>query len=41
VINPDDSTTIPKTLLKTRITALTPRRLREVEVALRCVLDLD
>lgn len=41
VVNLDDVTTIPKALLKTRITALPAHRLAEVEAALRFALDLD
>lgn len=40
VVNLDDLTTIPKSLLTTRISALSAPRLAEIEAAIRFALDL-
>ncbi|HTO13176.1 MAG TPA: type II toxin-antitoxin system PemK/MazF family toxin [Candidatus Binatia bacterium] len=40
VINADDLTTIPKSLLSRRLTALSPARLAELDAAIRFALDL-
>ena len=40
VINLDDIATIPKTLLKERLTSLSPSRMRDVDAAIRFALDL-
>jgi mRNA interferase MazF len=40
VANLDDLTTIPKTLIKQRIAALSPERMMQVHAAIRFALDL-
>jgi mRNA interferase MazF len=40
VANLDDIATIPKTLIKRRITVLSPERMSEIEAAIRFALDL-
>ncbi len=40
VINLDDIATIPKTLLKERLTSLSPSRMQDVDAAIRFALDL-
>lgn len=40
VINLDTITTIPKDCLRSRLTALSPKKLKEVEVAIRFALGL-
>ena len=41
VVNLDDITTLPKVLIKQRITALSAEKLRHVDQAIRFALDLD
>ena len=41
VVNLDDITTLPKSLIKQRITALTPEKIHQIDVAIRFALDLD
>jgi len=41
VINLDDITTLPKVLIKQRITALSIEKIRQVDGAIRFALDLD
>jgi len=41
VVNLDTITTIPKDCLGSRLTTLSPKKLREVEEAIRFVLDLE
>lgn len=41
VVNLDDIATVPKSLLKDRLTILSPARMREVEAAIRFALDLS
>ncbi len=41
VVNLDDLTTIPKSLIKQRIAVLSDERMREVEDAIRFALDLS
>lgn len=40
VVNLDDIATIPKTLIKRRLTVLSVEKMREVEAAIRFALDL-
>ena len=40
VINADDLTTIPTSLLSRRLTSLSPARVSELEAAIRFALDL-
>jgi mRNA interferase MazF len=41
VANPDDITTLPKGLIKQRITALSPEKIQRIDEAIRFALDLD
>jgi mRNA interferase MazF len=41
VVNLDDITTLPKVLIKQRITALSTEKIQQVEQAIRFALDLD
>jgi mRNA-degrading endonuclease toxin of MazEF toxin-antitoxin module len=41
VVNLDDITTIPKDLIKQRITALSSEKMQRVDQAIRFALDLD
>jgi mRNA-degrading endonuclease toxin of MazEF toxin-antitoxin module len=41
VVNLDDVTTIPKTWLQQRVSALSAARLDEIEAAIRFALDLS
>ena len=41
VVNLDDITTIPKSLIKQRITSLSPERIHQIDEAIRFALDLD
>lgn len=40
VVNLDDITTLPKTLIKERITSLSPEKIHQIEEAIRFALDL-
>ena len=41
VVNLDDITTLPKVLIKQRITALSAEKVQQVDQAIRFALDLD
>jgi PemK-like, MazF-like toxin of type II toxin-antitoxin system len=41
IVNLDDITTLPKALIKQRITALSTEKIQQVEQAIRFALDLD
>jgi mRNA interferase MazF len=41
VVNLDDITTLPKILIRQRITALSTEKIRQVDQAIRFALDLD
>ena len=41
VVNLDDITTLPKVLIKQRITDLSRERIRQIDAAIRFALDLD
>lgn len=41
VVNLDDITTLPKTLIKQRITTLSAKKIEEIDRAIRFALDLD
>jgi mRNA interferase MazF len=41
VVNLDDITTLPKVLIKQRITVLSTEKIRQVDQAIRFALDLD
>ena len=41
VVNLDDITTLPKILIKERITALSPEKITRIDAAIRFALDLD
>ena len=41
VVNLDDITTLPKVLIKQRITVLSPEKIRQIDEAIRFALDLD
>jgi len=41
VVNLDDITTLPKSLIKQRITSLTPEKIDQIDAAIRFALDLD
>lgn len=41
VVNVDDITTLPKVLIKQRITALSSEKMQQVDQAIRFALDLD
>ena len=41
VVNLDDITTLPKVLIKERITALSAEKIRHIDEAIRFALDLD
>jgi mRNA interferase MazF len=41
VVNLDDITTLPKVLIKERITALSTEKIQQVDEAIRFALDLD
>jgi mRNA interferase MazF len=41
VVNLDDITTLPKVLIKQRITALSKEKIQQVDQAIRFALDLD
>ncbi len=41
VVNLDDITTLPKVLIKQRITALSTEKIEQVDQAIRFALDLD
>jgi mRNA interferase MazF len=40
VVNLDDITTLPKSLVKQRITSLSPEKIHEIDEAIRFALDL-
>jgi mRNA-degrading endonuclease toxin of MazEF toxin-antitoxin module len=41
VVNLDDITTLPKTLIKRRITILSAKRIEEIDRAIRFALNLE
>ena len=41
VVNLDDITTLPKSLVKQRVTALSAEKIRKIDQAIRFALDLD
>ena len=41
VVNLDDLTTLPKVLIKQRITALSAEKIHQIDDAIRFTLDLD
>jgi mRNA-degrading endonuclease toxin of MazEF toxin-antitoxin module len=41
VVNLDDIATLPKVLIKERITALSAEKIQQVDEAIRFALDLD
>lgn len=41
MVNLDDITTLPKVLIKQRITALSPEKIHQIDEAIRFALDLD
>ena len=41
VVNLDDITTLPKVLIKQRLTALSAEKIHEIDEAIRFALDLD
>jgi mRNA-degrading endonuclease toxin of MazEF toxin-antitoxin module len=41
VVNLDDITTLPKILIKQRITALSAEKIRQIDEAIRFALDLE
>src|SRR4051794_41158523 len=41
IVNLDDITTVPKSLVKQRITSLMPEKIRQVDAAIRFALDLE
>ena len=41
VVNLDDITTLPKVLIKQRITALSAEKIHQIDEAIRFALDLD
>jgi len=41
VVNLDDITTLPKVLIKQRITALSGEKIRQIDEAIRFALDLE
>jgi mRNA-degrading endonuclease toxin of MazEF toxin-antitoxin module len=41
VVNLDDITTLPKSLIKQRITALTAEKIDQIDAAIRFALALD
>ena len=41
VVNLDDITTLPKSLVKQRVTALSTEKIRKIDQAIRFALDLD
>ena len=41
VVNLDDITTLPKSLIKQRITSLPPERIQQIDEAIRFALDLS
>ena len=41
VVNLDEITTLPKVLIKERITALSPEKIKRLDEAIRFALDLD
>lgn len=41
VVNLDDITTLPKSLIKQRITSLSPERIQQIDEAIRFALDLS
>jgi mRNA-degrading endonuclease toxin of MazEF toxin-antitoxin module len=41
VVNLDDITTLPKVLIKQRITALSTDKVQQIDEAIRFALDLD
>jgi len=40
-VNLDDITTLPKSLVKQRITSLTPEKIHQIDAAIRFALDLE
>ncbi|MBI2088627.1 MAG: type II toxin-antitoxin system PemK/MazF family toxin [Deltaproteobacteria bacterium] len=40
VVNLDDITTVPKSLIRQRITALSPEKIQKIDYAIRFALDL-
>ena len=40
VVSLDDMTTLPKALIKQRITSLSPERMQQIDAAIRFALDL-
>jgi mRNA-degrading endonuclease toxin of MazEF toxin-antitoxin module len=41
VVNLDDITTLPKSLIKQRITSLSAEKIQKIDDAIRFALDLD
>jgi len=41
VVNLDDITTLPKSVIKQRITALSPEQIQQIDEAIRFALDLS
>ena len=41
MVNLDDITTLPKVLIKRRITALSTEKIHQIDEAIRFALDLD
>ena len=41
VVNLDDITTLPKSLIRERITSLSPEKIQKIDRAIRFALDLD
>ena len=41
VVNLDDITTLPKALIKQRVTVLSPEKIQKIDEAIRFALDLD
>jgi mRNA interferase MazF len=41
LVNLDDITTLPKVLIKQRITALSPEKIHQIDAAIRFALELD
>jgi mRNA interferase MazF len=41
MVNLDDITTLPKVLIKQRITALSPEKIHQIDEAIRFALDLE
>ena len=41
VVNLDDITTVPKSLIKQRVTTLSPEKIQKIDEAIRFALDLN